>query len=207
MNPHLLRSALEDCIGKTMTPELALWVERVAGFEADVAIDPAQFEPVRVDGGYVIQAESLRDAVDELHELHQQHWLETEKHRHGLQMRPDYAAMARSERAGRLLQFTVRHDDDGMVGNLRLYIHTSAHTQTRFSEEDTLFVLPAHRGALLGLKLCKYAEMALWKLGVKEIRSNSKLVNHADVLMKRMRYQPVATQFVKIMTEEPHHVL
>lgn len=133
-----------------------------------------------------------------MHELHELHWSETEAWRHRLSLNPDYIAMAAMERAGRCIQFTVRHKGL-LVGNLRVFIHTSLHTQTRFASEDCLFIREEHRGGFLAMGLIRFAERSLISIGVDEIRVNSKVVNNADVLMRRMRYQPVALQFVKVL--------
>jgi len=145
---------------------------------------------------HVLAVERVADVLPELHELHLLHWQETEKYRHGLPFQPDYEAVLASERAGQVVQFTARQAGQ-MVGNLRVYLQTSRHTGTRFAKEDTLFVHPGHRGGWLAMHLLRYAETVLKGLGVREIRADSKLSNRADVLMRRMGYEPVSTQFVK----------
>jgi GNAT superfamily N-acetyltransferase len=200
MNAAQLRQALASCLGRTLTPELAAWVEAQALQAPDMRIDCAALGGEEFQG-YTIRAEPLRDVLHELHPLHVLHWGETEKHRHGLPLAPDYEGMLARERAGRLVQFVVRKDG-AIAAHLRMYLAVSMHSGTRFAEEDTLFVHPAHRGSLLALRLLRFAERALLSLGVREIRANSKLVNNADVLMRRMGYQQVAIQFVKIFGED-----
>ena len=39
------------------------------------------------------------------------------------------------------------------------------------------------------------------QIGVREIEANSKLINGADVLMRRRKFTPVAIQFHKIVKE------
>jgi GNAT superfamily N-acetyltransferase len=176
--------------------------------DADRAVDPASFVPREVETAgrlFVLAAESFRGIRGELEALHEAHWLETEKHRHGLALRPDYPALDFDERVGRLVQFTARCDG-ALVGHLRMYLGCSRHTSTRFAQEDTLYVIPECRGGMLGLALMRYAERCLLQMGVREIRADSKLVNHADVLMRRLGYTPVATQFVKVFPEEKTNV-
>ena len=118
----------------------------------------------------------------------------------GLPMRPDYVAAMAQEQAGRMVQFTVRHAPTGeLVGNLRMYLAQSTHTQTPYAQEDTLYLKPEHRGGFTVMALLRFAEAALQSIGVQEIRIHSKLVNNADVLMRRMKYQPVALEFVKFL--------
>lgn len=209
MDLHLLRLALAHHIGHQLTPELASRIEFIACGNAELAIDPGRFEPVVV-WDYTIQVERLSGILGEMHSLHQVHWAETEKHRHGLPLDPDYKGMQYAERAGRLLQFTVRTvADRQLVGGLRMYLGTSMHTNTLFAEEDTLFLLPAHRGGFLAIHLLRYAERVLVdQVGVREIRADSKVINNADVLLRRMRYRHVANKFVKVfpLKSEDSHV-
>lgn len=198
-NPTQLHRALAAHLGSELTPEIAAAVCAQASQTPDKSIDPDQFAP-QIYSGYVIRVERFKDVLPELEPLHAEHWQETEKHRHGIAMNPDYEGMAERERAGRMLQFTVRKGGE-LVGNLRVYLKTSMHSQTMFAEEDTLYLRLAHRGGFLAVALLRYAEDALRAIGVREIRANSKLVNKADVLMRRLGYRAVAMQFVKVFKE------
>lgn len=191
-----LCNALAKCIGQELTVELAKQIVAEAMTPPDVSHDPASFEHEQ-HGDCTFQVESFRAILPELIPLHEAHWFETEKHRHGLPLNPDYDQMGERERAGRMLQFTIRRDGE-LIGHSRMYLATSMHSQTLFAEEDTLYVKPEHRGGLMVVALMRYGERLLRALGVREIRANSKLVNRADVLMRRMKYQPVALQFVKL---------
>lgn len=115
--------------------------------------------------------------------------------------KPDYAALEWSSRCGALVQFTARENGE-LVGHLRVYLAKSRHTGVTFAHEDALFVRQAKRTALIGIWLMRYAEQVLVEqLGVREIRFDSKASNKADVLARRLKYEPVATQFVKTFKE------
>ena len=88
-----------------------------------------------------------------------------------------------------------------LVGNMRMYLYISIHTQTRFASEDTIFITLGHRGGMTVIALMRFAERCLLALGIREIRGNSKLVNNADVLMRRLDYTPVAIEFVKFFKD------
>lgn len=194
-----LRKTIGSYLGQVLTPEIAAEIELSVELVPDKSIDPAQFGVV-AHAGYTIKVERFRDIQDELHALHELHWLETEKHRHGLEMNPDYDEFCARERLGTLIQFTLRNGDE-LIGNLRMFLSKSIHTQTRYASEDTLFIRPEHRGSFAAMALMRFAERSLLSLGIREIRANSKLVNHADVLMRRMGYTPVATEFVKFFKD------
>lgn len=195
------RRALGDRIGQVLTPALCSEIEVAASRPADHSIQLEQFVP-RAVGDYLLKVERFRAVLPELRPLHEAHWLETEAHRHGFELAPDYDAMASNELQGRLLQFTVRHAPSGeLVGNLRMYVLPSLHTRNLLAREDTLYIAPAHRGGLLGLKLVAYAEDCLRQIGVREITADSKLMNRAGVLMRRRGFREIATVFYKILED------
>jgi len=195
-----LRYSLAAHLGQVLTPEVAAAIELATLAPNDLSHDPAIFGRVS-HGEYTIAVERFSAIILEMHALHKLHWAETEKHRHGLAMNPDYLEFAAKERKGQMLQFTMRSPTGELVGNLRMYLATSLHTQTRFASEDTLFIHPDHRGSFAVMALMRFAESSLHAIGVQEIRVSSKLVNKADVLMRRMGYTPVATEFVKFTGE------
>ena len=195
-----IRAAIAAKLGKVLLPEDAADIEAAILTTFDRSHNPQKFGSTK-HGEYTIQVERFRSIIEELHHLHAAHWLETEKHRHGLELAPNYDAMIEREKAGRLLQFTMRDKHGRLVGNLRMFISTSLHTQTEYASEDTLFLLPQHRGGFAVMALLRFAEQALRSIGVREIRANSKVINRADVLMRRMGYTPVALEFVKFFEE------
>lgn len=200
MDEKQLRYALAQHLGKPLTPDVAAAIYETALAVVDDAIAIERFEPLVTAGGLVIRCERLRSILHEIHPLHERHWQETEKHRHGLPLAPDYAGMLQRERTGGMLQFTLRHEGE-LVGNLRMYLGTSMHTGTKFAEEDTLYIAPEHRGGYTAMRMLRYAEEVLLQIGVREIRADSKLVNGADRLMRAMRYTPVAIKFTKIFPD------
>ncbi len=191
-----LHHALAANLGQELTPAVATAILLQATDTTDRGIDPARFQPV-AHGSIVIGVERFEQVLPELHPLHLAHWQETERYRHVNGFQPDYAAMEWSSRCGALVQFTAR-EEGALIGHLRVYLGKSRHSGVIFAQEDTLFVTPEKRCALLGIWLMRYAERALVEqLGVREIRFDSKAANKADVLARRLKYQPVATQFVK----------
>lgn len=151
--------------------------------------------------GFVFAAERYSDCLDELKLLHAAHWQETEGHRHGLALNPDYDGFLRTEMAGRLLFFSIRRDGE-LVGHTTMKLFRSMHTQTMVAEEDSLFMRADQRGsAFVVLQFIKYVTGVLAGVGVAEIRASTKLVNRADKLLMRSGFKPVAIQLVKVLGE------
>lgn len=181
--------------GETITQEVAQAIVRE--LFPSRRYDPAQFG-MREYKGYTFQAEPFAAVLPELHALHEQHYLETEKYRVGIPMDPDYDGIEERERSGGVIQFTVRTLAGELVGNMRVVIGRSVHTQTLYCEEDTFYIVPAHRGGFMAVRLWQFVEASVRAVGVKEVRFSSKTSNKADKMALYLKYKPVALQFVKI---------
>lgn len=195
------REAMASRMGRTLTPELCAQIEAQAFSEPDRSLDPGLFGAAQC-GRLGFHVERFADCLPELHLLHLAHWGETEKHRHGLQMNPDYEAMKAAERRGEMVQFVARAGGQ-LVGNCRVYVKTSLHTGTRFAVEDTLYLTPEFRGGRNALRFIQFAEAGLHAIGVREIRCTAKLVNGTARFFEAAGYRPVATELVKFLGEHP----
>lgn len=209
ITPDNLRRALAAHFDERITPEVASAIFIAAHAAGDHCIDPAQFEP-QAYKGYTFQAERFRDILDELTPLHDRQWLETERYRHAFALRPDIDGALGDERAGRLVQFTIRDAGRTLVGHMRLYLAVSRHTQTPISTEDTYYIQPEHRGGFMALQFLAWVEQCMQQLGTREIRFDAKTLPAADgreravdvgVLLRRRDYTPVSTRYVKIIKE------
>lgn len=202
MNIPPLRNAIAQHLGQVLTPEIAVVLE-MAALEPvppqDSSHDPAKFGS-KTYRGYVFAVERLRDIRDELHPLHEAHFRETEKHRLGFGLQVDYDYLEHCEMAGRLLQFTARQEGV-LVGNIRMFLGQSLHTGTWYAAEDTFFMLPENRQGFVAIRFWQFMEQCVKAIGVREVRTDSKLLNKVDRLNVYCGYTPVATKFVKIFQE------
>lgn len=200
--PALL-AYLRAHLGKPLTAEVAQDVALLS-LPASQPIDLTAIAPVEHRAGVRFAAERMEDVVDEIRPLHEAHWLETEKYRHGLTLNPDYAAFIAHERAGRFLLFTARDLRDGrMVGNCAVYLTRSTHTGDLVCTEDTMFLLPEWRIGRLAIDFFKFGERAATQLGAREGRVSVKSEAVAR-LWRRIGYRDAGIQLSKIL--EPDHV-
>lgn len=188
---------LASHIGQVLTLELAQAMAREICSTPDKSLNPHDF-PSAEYKGYVLAMERFSDVLPELHILHERHYAEVDTS--GIPMDPDYAAVKASEHDGHLMQFTARVKDTGeLVGNMRVYLGMSRHTQTMFAQEDTFYVVPEHRGGFMAVRLWKFSEACVIKAGAREIHFDSKTINHADSMARYLKYQPVAIKFSKVI--------
>ena len=196
-----LRIALSANLGQVLTPEVAAEIEMAARYVEDKSHDPAKFGQKEYKG-MVFQVERLCDIIPEIHPLHEAHFEETEKHRLGFGLHMDYDLLCGYERNGTLVQFTCRDVETGrLVGNIRMFVQTSIHTGTLYASEDTYYVLPEFRKGFAALRFWQFMEDALKAIGVREIRTDSKVVNKVHKLNEYCGYKHVANKYVKVFTE------
>ncbi|MDN5882942.1 MAG: hypothetical protein L0H37_11295 [Nitrosospira sp.] len=197
-----LLSILKANIGLSLTPELAadicLAADRLSTLvPADVI---ARIQP-EAYGDITFSLERIEDIAGEIKPLHRAHWDETEEHRHGLELNPDYETFIRYERAGRYVLFTLRSEGE-LLGNCAMYLDTSAHTQTLIATEDTLYLLPEARQGRVAICFVAYIENAMRQVGAKEINITVKTVNKAGRFFRLLGYRHVENGFAKILEAE-----
>lgn len=201
MNAKLV-SLLKANFGLPLSPELAadicLAADQIAALVPAGDIVGIQSES---HGGFTFSRERIEDIVDEIKPLHRAHWEETEKHRHGLPFKPDYATFIRYERAGRYVLFTLRSEGE-LSGNCAMYLDKSTHTQTIIATEDTLYLLPSARKGRVARRFVAYVENAIRQLGAKEINITVKTVNQAGRFFRLLGYRHVENGLTKILEVE-----
>ena len=196
---QILIDILKANIGKELSPDIAAHI-MVAANQVPTLIPFNVFEKIKPEkhGEFTFSHERLEDIIDEMKPLHQAHWAETEKHRHGLAFNPDYETFFRYERAGRCVVFTLRQEGR-LLGNFSLYLDKSMHTKTLLATEDTLFLLPEARKGRVAMRFIAYAENALAMIGVKEISVSVKIVNKAGRFFQMIGYRHVENGLTKVL--------
>ena len=195
MNRSKVAIILAAQIGKALTPDLAARMARDICTTPDASIDIEKLGSAHC-GRLVFQAEYFRDIVHEMHVLHELHWLETEKYRHGQGLNPDYDYFMESERAGKMIQFTARADGE-LVGNIRMYLYQDLHTGRFAAKEDTVYLMQAYRAGRNFVRFWQFMEDGLKALGVKQVTTDSKVSTSVGRINEFMGYEHVANQYVK----------
>jgi GNAT superfamily N-acetyltransferase len=200
LNTQLI-ALLKANMGLQLTWDLAADIYVAAG-RIETLVNSSDIEQVKplFYEDMVFARERMEDVVSEMKLLHQAHWNETEAHRHGLALNPDYEVFIRYERAGRYVLFTLRNDGR-LQGNCALYLDKSTHTQTLIATEDTLYLLPEARKRRAARQFIKYCENALKSMGVKEINVSVKTVNKAGRFFRMLGYRHVENGLSKILED------
>ena len=200
MDALQLRDALAAHFDHVITPEVATAILRAACLQSDRSHDPAKFGQYEYRG-VLFQSERLRDIVDEVATLHEVHFAETEKHRHHLGLAVDIDYLIAQERAGNLIQFTARDDGGRLVGQIRMAVHESIHTQTLYADEELLYLNEVARKGFTAIRFIQYVEGCMKLIGVREVRTLSKLATGSHRLMEYLGYTHLANQYIKSLQE------
>lgn len=200
MNPHQLRTSLVAHFGQAITPEVAATIFNQACAVPDDSHDPARFPPQEYRG-VTFQVELLRDILTQIAVLHEAHFAETEQHRHHLGLDVDYDYLLAQERAGELIQFTVRDARGALLGQIRMSVQRSIHTKTLFACEELLYLAPRVRQGFTAIRFIQYVENCLKAIGVREVRTISKLATGSHRLMEYLGYTHLSNQYIKSIKE------
>lgn len=197
------RAAMARNLGRIITPEVAAEIEMEALTEPDRSITGADLGTDQY-GGLEFHVEPFGDVLPELHALHEQHWAETERFRHGIALKPNYDYLHEAERRGNLLQLTARKGTR-LVGNIRMYLFEDIHTSTKGAKEDTFYLCPEVRQGLNAIRFWQFNERCLAVLGVREVRTDSKIlkddagnvIRNVGRLNERLGYTHVSNGYAK----------
>lgn len=144
------------------------------------------------------QVERFEDVIEEMIPLLELHWEEIAHHKDKIKLNPDYALYQAMQDAGILHMVTARDDKRKLIGYFVSIVSPNLHYMDHiFATNDILYIDKEYRGKMVGIKLFKFAEEELKKLGVDVIVLHSKV--HADfkVLVERIGYTHVENQYSK----------
>jgi predicted acetyltransferase len=145
--------------------------------------------------------EQLQEALPEVQELWDLHWRTTEGYRDELGFNPDVNAMLSLEAANMLRVLTARDENGRLMGHIGFILFKSRHTQTYGAGEDFFYFRPEARKGMEAVKFLRWALEYLKGLGVRQVLISSKASYGIDPVLKRVGFEPVATQYNLIFPE------
>lgn len=112
-------------------------------------------------------------------------------------LNPDWKRYQTLEDAGMLLACTVREDGRliGYYVNVILQLPHYAHVKAAIS--DVFFVHPAHRRSGVGIKMFKFMEQEVKKVGVETIKVHCKVYHDLEPMLDALGYYPIERIFSK----------
>ena len=132
----------------------------------------------------------------QLHSLIQQHYQEIAWKKDKIKLNPDWKRYEDMERAGVLKTFTVR-EDGALIGYAIFFVRENLHyNDVLWAANDIVFVRKDKRG-LTGIRLLKYAEQALRKMGCHVVSMHIKREHDWGRLAGRLGYEHTEANYWK----------
>jgi GNAT superfamily N-acetyltransferase len=134
------------------------------------------------------QTENYFDCVEELSEIYPQHYQELTVSRN-FPLMPDYERYANLAKSGILKLLTVRNDAE-LIGYTIMLVSTALHYKTCVvAHEDLYFVKPEYRKGRVGIKMFKFVEDEMKKIGVDRIVMGTKVYADNSKLFEYLGYR------------------
>lgn len=136
------------------------------------------------------QIEPLWSLWDELLPLLVAHWREVAKYQ-DIQLDPDVEAYTAAEAAGMFVAFTARdwNDEGRLVGYAGYFVRPNMHyRQSKQAVQDVIYIDPSYRLGFTGIKLIKYADEELAKMGVQVVMHHVKVKLNWGPVLERLGY-------------------
>jgi GNAT superfamily N-acetyltransferase len=145
-----------------------------------------------------IAVETLDDTKGECDELIAAHWREIAVWQ-DIPLDPDWVAYDSLSKAGMLAIYTVRTEEEKLVGYavfvLRKHTHYKGHS---WAMNDIVFVHPDYRDGRIGRRLAKFWEQDLKNRGINVVHVNVKTAHPALGLVLRFeKYKTVESGLEK----------
>jgi hypothetical protein len=133
--------------------------------------------------------EYLYEVQIEIDELLQLHYEELTRNKDRVKLAPMWEEYATLERMNRFIVFAAR-DGSRLVGYSAFFLTHHLHYQELMTAmNDVLFLHPECRQGTTGLRLIKFCEVELKKLGAQKVCWHAKLDTALIPILKRMGYQ------------------
>lgn len=147
------------------------------------------------------QEEELKDCLDEMKPLLEDHWKEIALNKEKVKLNPDYDKYLEADEKGLLHVLTAR-DNDKLIGYfisfVQMHIHYKDHL---FAVNDILFIDKNYRKGSTGYKMFKKAEESLKEIGVDVLVIHSKVNNDFKPIMDKLNFERVEYIYSKFIGE------
>lgn len=138
-----------------------------------------------------------RDLLSEAEDLLLSHWQEIAIYRDKISLNPDYAHYITLQSKGELRVITARVDNK-LVGYCVFIIGPGPHYKdTLFAENDILYITEEHRKGFNALRMLRFAEVRLKRIGVDVMLLSMKQSHPFHSLCKAMRMDPYEISYSK----------
>jgi GNAT superfamily N-acetyltransferase len=141
--------------------------------------------------------EPLAKVREEIEYLINKNWEETSVYKDSFKLDPDWKTYEAVDRGGLLGIYTARKQGR-LIGYLVIMANYHMHYKEHiFASNDILYLDPEHRKGFLGIKLIKFVEEDLRKMGVSVFNLNTTPLRPFDNLLERLGFNLVERIYSK----------
>lgn len=134
------------------------------------------------------QKEFLCEVVNQVDALLKLHYEELTRNKDRVKLDPMWTEYATLEMMGRFHVFTARDGDD-LIGYAAFFVTKHLHyADLCTAMNDVLFLHPDHRLGMTGIRLLKFCEAELKKLGAHKVCWHAKLETSLIPILHRLGY-------------------
>ncbi|QDP53387.1 MAG: hypothetical protein Unbinned6805contig1000_49 [Prokaryotic dsDNA virus sp.] len=139
---------------------------------------------------YKFQIEKLKDIIEEIKPLLEDHWEEVAWYKDKIKLNPDYDKYLKIEELDMVVVVTVRYNDK-LIGYNINFINTNLHYSDHvFAVNDIVFLHPNHRHSGVALEMLSFTEEELKNRGVSVVTFHMKLAHPFKTLMEQAEFSP-----------------
>jgi hypothetical protein len=136
----------------------------------------------------IYSKEILKECQPDMYELIEEHYQELTLNKGVVKLNPDWARYQKLEDENKLHIFTARNDGK-LVGYSFFFLDTHIHYRDLLvATNDVLYLTASYRLGITGIRLIKYSEAELQKLGAKKVTWHIKESKDLSPILNRMGY-------------------
>ena len=143
--------------------------------------------------------ETVGNIEAEILPILKEHWEEVAVNKDTIKLNPDFEVYKTLEGVGKLGLFTARVDGK-LIGYFVVIADYNPHYKDHlFAANDVIYLVPEHRGSMVGSELMMYAENKLKEVGVDVLVVNTKTHVPFDSVLTRLGYTHIENTYSKFI--------
>lgn len=146
-----------------------------------------------------IQKESYKNSIEEMKLLYPRHYEELSRTKQ-FPLNPQYETYLRLEEAGILHTIIVR-DDKKLIGYILAMVVPDLHYGGLMCAEDIYYLIPEYRGRMIGVRLFRFFEEEMKKLGVLKIAVTTKIHSDNSTFLEYLGFKQHEKILIKVLGE------
>ena len=150
-------------------------------------------------GRISFQEEKIRDVLEEMKPMLQDHWEELANNKDVRPLNPDYDRYIQLNNLDYIRMLTVRNGDK-LIGYATFYVaHNLHYKDWMYASNDVYYLDPEYRQQRLGVAMFQAIEEWLQSMGVKNIVVQDKLHHSHESFFIKLGFTPIEQNYEKLI--------